>query len=124
MPAGRDLLRRRLVLRRHAAHRIGDAAVDQLEAVTGAGVILAAGEPELEQRCIEQIAGIIAGDRPAGAIGAAQSRCEANDEEARVGWPERFDRRVEPLRFLRTPSFAENDEARAARAIATGRGIW
>ncbi len=31
LTAGRDLVRRRLVLRRHAAHRIRDHAVDQLE---------------------------------------------------------------------------------------------
>ncbi len=40
--AGADLRRRRLVLRRHAAHGVGDAGVDQLEPVVGPGVVGAA----------------------------------------------------------------------------------
>ena len=38
-PAGRDLLRRRLVLRRNAAHGVDDGGVDQRQAVVGTPVI-------------------------------------------------------------------------------------
>ena len=86
--AGVDLVRRRLVLGRHAAHRIGDAAIDQFEAVIGARGISAAGEAEIDQRRVEQVAGIVAGERPAGAVGAAQAGRQADDQEARVGRPE------------------------------------
>ena len=39
LAAGGDLSRDRLVLRRHAAHRVRDHAVDQLERLRGRGVV-------------------------------------------------------------------------------------
>ena len=83
--AGRDLGRRRLVLGRHAAHCIADPAIDQFEAVVGACGIGAAGEAEIDQRRVEQVAGIVAGERPAGAVGAAQPGRQAEHEKTRVG---------------------------------------
>ena len=44
----------------------------------------AAREAEFDQRRVEKVAGIVAGERPAGAVGALQSGREADDQKARV----------------------------------------
>ena len=44
--AGRDFVGLRLVLRRHAADRIGDARPAEHEAIIGTGVVVPAGEAE------------------------------------------------------------------------------
>ncbi len=41
---------------------------------------LAARQPELLERGVEQIAGIVAGEGPAGAVGALQAGREADDQ--------------------------------------------
>ena len=79
--AGVDLGRRRLVLRRHAAHRVGDAAIDQRQAVVGPRLVVAAREAEFAERLVEQVAGIVAGEGPAGAVGALQAGREADDQQ-------------------------------------------
>src|SRR4029078_4752032 len=81
--AALDLLRQRLFLGRHRAYRAGDHAVDQSEAVLRVGAIDACSEAEALQRRIEELAGIVAGERPAGTIGAAQARREADHQESR-----------------------------------------
>ena len=96
--AGGDLRRRRLVLRRHAAHRIGDDAVDELQAVVGARLVAPAGEAELQQRCVEEIAGVVAGERSPGAIGAVEARREADDQQPAGFVAERGDRAVDTSR--------------------------
>ena len=53
----------------------------RVEAVVGTGLVAASGKAEFVKRRIEQIAGVIAGERPAGAVGAAQAGGEADDEE-------------------------------------------
>ena len=53
----RDLRADRLVLGRHAAHRIGDRRADQRQPVVGPRLIVALGEAERDQRAIEQVAG-------------------------------------------------------------------
>ena len=50
--AGLDLGRRRLVFRRHAAHRVGDAAIGQRQAVIDAGVECAARKTECAERFV------------------------------------------------------------------------
>src|SRR3954453_13421985 len=80
LAAGVDLRWQRLVLRRYASHRVADPAINQLQSVVGPGTIVASGKAELNQRCIEQVAGVIAGERTTGAISALQSGCEADDQ--------------------------------------------
>ena len=80
-------------------HGIGDARVDELQAVVGALLIGAAGEAEAEQRLVEQVAGIVAGERPAGAVGALHAGRQADDQQARGDRPEGRHRRVEPVRM-------------------------
>ena len=120
IPAGVDLRRRRLVLRRHAAHAVGDAGVDQFETVIRPRLEHAAGEAVFLQRRVEQVAGIVAGERPPGAVGAAHAGGEADDQQPCAQRPERGHRRVEPGRLLGAPFLAERHEARAARAVAPG----
>jgi hypothetical protein len=69
--AGRDFLRCRLVLGRHAAHRVSDPAIEEREAVVRPRFIGSLREAEILQRGVEKIAGIIPREGPAGAIGPA-----------------------------------------------------
>ena len=74
----------RLVRRRHAAHGIGDHAIDKLSASRRAWIVPPARQPDLQQRAVEQLAGIVAEEGPAGAVGALQSGREPDDEQPRV----------------------------------------
>ena len=116
-PAGRDLARFGFVLRRHAAHRIGDAHAPELETVIRTGVIIALGEPEFAQRRIEQSAGVIAGKRPPGPVRAAQARREADDQQFGSGIAEGRNRRIEPFRVGSPLSLPESRKAWAERAV-------
>ncbi len=70
MVAGLDLGRGWLVLWRHAAHSIDDAAVLEDEAIIRAALIVTRRQIGLQQGLIQEIAGIIAGKGAAGSIGA------------------------------------------------------
>jgi hypothetical protein len=83
--AGLDFTRFRLVLRRHALHGVGDAAVDQLQAVIRRHGLRPAGEAEAMQGGIQQDAGVVAGERPSAAVGAVIAGREADDEQRRLG---------------------------------------
>ena len=121
-PAGVDLRRQRLVLRRHAVHRIADPAIDQRQPVVGPRLIDAVGKAVFEQRRVQQVAGVIAGEGPAGAVGALHARREPDDQQPPVGIAERRHRGIEPVRLARARRLAEADEPRAERAIAVGFG--
>jgi hypothetical protein len=69
--AGGDFFRCWLVLGRHAANGVGDAAIDQGKAVIGPRLIGALCKTKVRQRLVEKIAGIISRKGPPGAIGAA-----------------------------------------------------
>ena len=116
--AGSYFFRGRLVLGRHAAHRIGDPAVDQFKSIVGMCAVFTARKAELAECLVKENAGIVAGERTAGPIGALQAGCEAHDQQTRIEAAERGDRRVEPGRFLDAPRFAKRRKPRAARAIA------
>ena len=120
LPAGVDLDRQRLVLRRHAMHRIGDPAVDQLQAVVGTRLIFALGEAVFEQRGVEQVAGIIAGEGTAGAVGALHPRRKADDQQARLDVAERRNRRIVPQWLARAVRLAKGDQARTERTVTVG----
>ena len=121
----RDLGRGRLVLGRHAAHGVGDHAVDQLEAVVGSCLVAAARKAEGEQCLVQQVARVVAGERAAGAIGALQARRQPHDQQPRavgVLSTERGDGAVEPSGLARLVGGAERDQARAKRTVARGFG--
>ena len=63
------------------------AASTSVEAVVGSRSIGARREAEFDQRSVEEVAGVVAGERPAGAVGAAQARREADDQKPRVAAP-------------------------------------
>src|SRR5262249_17903625 len=107
-------------VRRHAAHGVGDPAIDQFESVIGAGGIVAAGEAELGKRRVEQISSIIPGKRPPGAVCAAKSRCEADNQEPGVAGTEGIDGSIEPAGLAPPPRVPKFHETRAAWAVAAG----
>src|SRR6516225_5753228 len=118
--AGSDLGGFRLVLRRHAAHRIGDAAIDEGEPVIGALGIGAAGEAKFTQGLIEEYAGKVAGEGTSGPVGAAQAGREPDDEQAHILAAERGDGRVVPIGKERALRAAERGKPWTKRAIAIG----
>src|SRR6202167_6183370 len=120
VPAGRDLLRRRLILRRHAPHGIGDAAIDEREAVVRTCRIITLCEAEFLERGVEEVAGIIAGKRPAGAVGAAQPGSEPDNQQSCIGGSERWHRSIEPMRLFFAPGLPERNKPGTARAFAAG----
>ena len=82
--AGSYFFRSRLVFGRHAAHRIGDPAVDQFKSIVGTCAVFTARKAELVKRLVKQDAGIVAGERTAGPIGALQAGREADDQQTRI----------------------------------------
>src|SRR5262249_38140091 len=106
---------------RYAAHGIGNATADQHELVGRIGAIVSFGQAELQKRAVEQLAGKVAGERAPGAVCAADSGSEADDEGAGVQVAEARDGRVEPTRVGSPVGLTVADEARAERAVG-GRG--
>ena len=68
---------------------IADPAIDQRQPVIGPRLIDAFGKAVFEQRGIEQIAGVIAGERPSGAIGALHAGRQPDNQQPTVGIAER-----------------------------------
>ncbi len=75
------LVREGFVLRRDAAHRVGDPGTRHLQPVTGPGLVSAVSEPEFMQCRVEKIARVIAGKGPPGSVGAAKPGGQADDEQ-------------------------------------------
>ena len=104
--AGADLGRRRLVLRRHAAHGVGDHAIGERERVVGRCGVASARKAELEQCGVEQVAGEVAGEGSPGAVGAPETGGQAHDQQAcarraRMSRRRRCTRRARPAGSLR-----------------------
>lgn len=76
-----DLVRQRLVGWRQTLDCVRDPAVAQPQAVTRGQGFGAARKTVRMQRAVEQDAGVIAGKRSPGAIGAMQSRRQTNDQQ-------------------------------------------
>src|SRR3546814_1455485 len=66
-----------------APNRVDDDRAVQRHPVVGPGLVAPLGQPEFIERRIEQIARIIAGERPPGAIRAMLARREPDDREPR-----------------------------------------
>src|SRR4029453_18109750 len=111
-------LRRRLVLGRYATHRIGDPTIDEFQAIVGMRAVIAASKAKLEQRIVEEHAGVIAGERATGATCALQPGGKADDQYTRIDGPKGWHWRVKPGRLLGAPGLAEFDKPRAARTVA------
>ena len=105
------------VLRRDAAHRIDDAAAGGREAVFGMAAIAPPRQAELEQRCEQQVAGIVAGKGPAGPVRAAQAGREADDQDLRAARPESRHRSIEPAGLRFPPTMPERPQARTEGTV-------
>ncbi len=80
-----DLLGARLVAGRGAAYDGGDPGVAKLEAVVAVGGARFAGEAEFVQDGVHEVAGAVAGEGSAGAVGTVGAGGEAEDEDAGPG---------------------------------------
>ena len=87
-----DLLRRGLVAGRGAADDGADPELAELEAVVTMDGDGFAGEAELVQDGVHEVAGAVAGEGAAGAIGSVGSGGETENEDAGVGVAEAGDR--------------------------------
>ncbi len=84
-----------LVFRRHAAHRIDDAGIQQAQTVVRTSLELASGKTEFTQCAVEQITGIVAGEGASGSIGAAQTWRQPHNQEPNIvimRWQKRWNR--------------------------------
>lgn len=106
-PAGLNFRRCRLVLWRHTADRICDHAVYQLQSVLGCCAVRADGKAGFQERCIEQIAGVIAGKGASGFVGTLQPRGQADNQQPRGLGTKTWNGGVEPVRFDRRMFAAE-----------------
>src|SRR5207237_2983768 len=120
--AGGDFAAGRLVLGRHAAHRIGDAGIDEFEPVVRMRPIAAAREAITGEGVVKEHACIIAGEGPAGAVCALQSWRQPDNEHTGVGRAKRGYRRVEPGGLAPPPIFPVRLEAWTERTVAAGLG--
>jgi hypothetical protein len=80
-----NLLRLGLVAGRSAADDGGDPRVAELEAVVAVGGAGFAGQAQLVQDRVHEVARAVAGEGSAGAVGSVGAGCEAEDEDAGVG---------------------------------------
>src|ERR1700730_18331230 len=81
--AMRNLTRRRFVFRRRAAHGVGDHAIDELQRFRRRWIVMAAGEPRLEKRTVEQLPRIVSEKGAPGTVRALQSWRKSHDEQPR-----------------------------------------
>ncbi len=123
--ASRNFRGVRLVLRRHAAHRVGDARPMKLEAVIRTGVVHSRGKAELCQCLVEQAAGMVAGKGAPGPVRAPEAWREADDQQLGVAVAEGWNRPVEPVGMEFLLGFSECRQTQAEAAIPcrqVGRG--
>src|SRR5260370_479375 len=112
-----DLFAGRLVLRRDAAHRVGEGRREGGRAVTRERGSFARRKAEAREGGVQQIARIVAGERATGAVRALQTRCKTDDQQTRRHRPERWYRGVVPSRLLLPQGLSNRNKPRATRAI-------
>src|SRR5688572_12637744 len=115
--AARDLVGPGLVLRRHAAHGIGDHAIHKRERLRRGTLVAPARQPDFEQGAVEKLPGIVAKERAPSAVGALKPGSKPDDEKPRVIGSERGYRAVEAPGMRVPVLVAEGNEPRAERAV-------
>jgi hypothetical protein len=80
-----EFLRRGFVARRSAANDRGDPGVAQFETVIAGDRAPLAGEAEVVEDGIHEVAGAVSGEGTAGAVGSVSAGSEAEDEDTRAG---------------------------------------
>ena len=86
-------------------------------AVVVAPPVGALGEAKLDQGRVEQIAGIVSGERSPGLVRALETGGEADDQQAGVAVAEAWHRCVMKIRVPRAVLVTERAETRAEPAI-------
>lgn len=86
-----DFEGRGFVAGRGAADDGGDPGVAELEAVCAGGGVRLIGEADFVEDGVHEVAGAVAGEGAASAVGAVRSRGEADDEDAGAGVAEAGD---------------------------------
>jgi len=90
--ASLELISRRFVRRRRAAHRRGNVTVLEPETVVAAHGIGLVGEAELIEGFIEPVAALIAGEYSSGPVSAIGRRRQTDDQKSGLGIAESGDR--------------------------------
>src|SRR3546814_11117314 len=82
--------------------------------------------PEFGERREQEVAGIIAGERPPGAVRAMLSRRQPRERQPGIGIAEGVHGRIPPVGMLGLAFASQRDKAREARTIARrlGSGHW
>ena len=115
--AAADFLGQRPVQRRHAAHGIGDAAIEQLQIVPGMTRGRGGAETVCIQGFVKQLSGVIAGKGSSRGVGAMQARCEPDNEQPCILRTKRRDGRIVIVGVQRPVFIAKG---RQSRTQATG----
>jgi hypothetical protein len=110
-----QLRRRRLVLRRRAAHRGGDQAIAKRQAVVAVDPLRLRSKAGAIERRIQKITRAIAGKGSSGAIAAVGSGREADDQNAGAWIAERRNRSA-PIGALAVRAFALARDSRGISA--------
>src|SRR5690554_1550200 len=93
-PAGRDLATDRLVLRWHAAHRVGDAAVDKPYPIIAGATVTAFRPAFLQERRIKQVACVVAGKGTTRLVRAVKLGRQPQDQQPGLQRPKGWHRRI------------------------------
>ncbi len=107
----------RLVLRRQALDRIGDSAVQEPQRIAPVQRRRLVAESERVQRLVEQLARVVACERPPGTVGAVHARREPDDQQPRTPRTERRHRTRVVVRMLRFHLVKERSQARTAPTV-------
>ena len=113
----------RLVLRRQAFDAVEDDDSAELQPIVGVRLILALAKPKSRERRKQQIAGIIAGERPPCPVCTMLPRGKSCNGKPAIRVAEGVDRRIPPVGLLEAESLAQGGEPWAARAIAWWLGV-
>src|ERR1700751_5711480 len=116
-PASRNFAGLRLVLRRHAADRIGDTRVAHRDAIIRMGFVNALREAEFSQRLVQQPTGVVAGERPSCTICPFKPWCKADDQQLCDVITKRWNWRIKPFRVRRSLDLTERGQTRTERTV-------
>ena len=115
--AGFDFFPCRLVFRRQAPHGICDTAIDKRQAVIRIRFIGSPGQPEFQERVIEKLSRVIAGEGTACKIGSAQAGGQPYNQKLRIFGAERRNGGVELIREFLAVFSTKIRQSRAKGAI-------
>src|SRR5262249_28115749 len=93
---------------------------DQLQPVVGPRPIGSLCKSVFDQRCVEQVACIVAGERATRAVGALHPRCKTNNQQASLDVAEGRNRRIVPGRLARPVRLSKGYQPRTERAVTVG----